>query len=397
MLVAVPLGLVLILVGLFAYLYAKTPIPTAPPLAQTTYVYDRDGKLLTTLHAEINRTDIRFKQMPEQLRQAVIAVEDRNFYHEGGVSFSGIARAAWENVTHREVTQGGSTITQQYVKNVYTGDQRTISRKITEAIIATKLDKKYTKDQILQKYLNTVYFGEGAYGAQAAAETYWGIPASSLNVLQSATLAGLITAPSAYDPVNNPKDAKARRNLVLSDMAQQGYLSQDEADRLSRKPMRVITNRPASPSTSPYFTSYVSRTLQNRFGSGRDVLRRAEGHHHPRRRHAAGRRGRGELAPPEPERPGSGARRDRSEERADPGDGRRPKLQEEQVQPGHAGRSSGGERVQAVHPDGGARGPDQPELRLVRTAVAHHPRSPLLHERGVRGWCTTTRTRRPAP
>ena len=266
LLVAIPVVFVGFLVVVFAYMYAKTPVPVAPALAQTTRVYDRHGHLLTTLHAEVNRTEITFAQMPLSLRDAAVAIEDKNFYHEGGVSFSGIARAAWENITHHEITQGGSTITQQYVKQVYTGAQRTISRKITEAIIAMKIDKRYTKDQILERYLNTVYFGQGAYGAQAAAETYWGIPASRLSVLQSATLAGLIQSPSTYDPVLNPGAAKARRNQVLQDMAEQGYISSSDAISLQSQPVRVNVRPVLSPSASPYFTQYVSEILQRRFG-----------------------------------------------------------------------------------------------------------------------------------
>ena len=249
---AVPLTLALVLVGVFIYLYSTTQIPTAAPLSHTTYVYDHHGKLLTTLHAAVNRTEVPIAQMPLQLRQAVIAVEDKNFYHEGGVSFAGIARAAWANVRHREVTQGGSTITQQYVKLVYTGNQRTISRKVTEAIIAMKIDKKFTKNQILEAYLNTVYFGQGAYGVQAAAETYWGIPARDLNVLQSATLAGLIQAPSAYDPVLHPDATLGRRNVVLADMAEQGYITQPEAADLSARKVKVRQPRPiAEQSAAP--------------------------------------------------------------------------------------------------------------------------------------------------
>src|SRR5207302_1281696 len=121
-------------------------------------------------------------------QQAVIAIEDKNFYHEGGVSYSGILRAAIADLRHRQIQQGGSTITQQYVKLVITGSQQSFARKLREAIIAQKLAHQYTKPQILEKYLNTVYFGNGAYGAQAAAATYWGIPASKLSTLQSATL-----------------------------------------------------------------------------------------------------------------------------------------------------------------------------------------------------------------
>ncbi len=267
MFLAVPAALFVVLLGVFFYLYSQTKIPSAPPLAQTTYVYDRHGKVLTTLHSEVNRTEIPLSQMPLPLRQAVVAIEDKNFYHEGGVSFSGIARAALANLRHRQLEQGGSTITQQYVKLVYTGSQRTVSRKITEAIIAMKIDKQYSKDEILQRYLNTVYFGQGAYGVQAAAETYWGIPARQLSVVQSATLAGLIQAPSTYDPVHHPTEAVARRNVVLQDMATQGYISQSDAIDLSARPVKVRKNHPlAVNSAAPYFTDYVYQQLLSQYG-----------------------------------------------------------------------------------------------------------------------------------
>src|SRR5207247_7795644 len=127
-----------------------------------------------------------------------------------------IVRAALADLTHRRLEQGGSTITQQYVKNVYTGSERTFARKIREAILAVKIAHTYSKDEILGRYLNTVYFGNGAYGVQAAAEKYWGIPARNLSTLQSATLAALIRAPATYAPIRHPAAAKARRNLVLS-------------------------------------------------------------------------------------------------------------------------------------------------------------------------------------
>ena len=206
----VPLLVVVGVIGTLWFAYARIQIPNAPPGPQTTFVYDRHGKLVTTFHAEVNRTEISFDQMPQSIKDAVIAVEDKGYYHHGGVSVVGIVRAAWQDLVHRSAVQGGSTITQQYVKNVYTGSERTFGRKIKEALLAVKLEHEYSKNQILEKYLNTVYFGHGAYGVQAAAKTYWGEDAKNLTLLQDATLAGAINAPSAkpalrmFQPVRVP-------------------------------------------------------------------------------------------------------------------------------------------------------------------------------------------------
>jgi penicillin-binding protein 1A len=265
MFVLVPLLAIVGFIGTIAYVYAHTDIPYAGPGPQTTYVYDRHGHLLDTLHAGVNRTLIPLSKMPKSLQQAVIAIEDKNYYHEGGVSYFGILRAGWANLRKGEIQQGGSTIAQQYVKNVYTGSERTFARKIKEAILAVKLSHKYSKDEILERYLNTVYFGNGAYGVQAAAQTYWHISASGLTPVQSATLAGLIAAPSHFDPVKYPDAARDRRNIVLSDMAEQGYLSPAEAAELKSHPVKVDERDPQLGPKS-YFGQYVSQRLQETYG-----------------------------------------------------------------------------------------------------------------------------------
>ncbi len=249
----------------FVHTYTDIPLPKAAPMPQTTYVYDRDGRLITTLHAGVNRTEVPLSKISGNLKDAVIALEDKDFYRESGVNFSSIARAALVNLRNGRVEQGGSTITQQYVKNVYTGGQRTISRKIKEAILAQKLSHLYTKDQILSKYLNSVYFGRAAYGAEAAALTYFGVHASKLTVRQSAFLAGLIRAPARYDPSRDPAGAKARRGMALDAMAQQGYITWDEAQTAMSKPIRL---KKAKSGTTPaaYFMDYVRRALQNKYG-----------------------------------------------------------------------------------------------------------------------------------
>ncbi|HJP65524.1 MAG TPA: transglycosylase domain-containing protein [Actinomycetota bacterium] len=264
--VAVPLVAIAGVIATVFIAYAMIDIPDTPPAQQTTFVYDRHNKLITTFHAAVNRTDISLDDMPKSLRQAVIAVEDKDFYHHGGISLFGIFRAAWTNVTHGEIQQGGSTITQQYVKNVYTGSERTITRKVKEAILAVKLDHKYSKDEILTRYLNTVYFGSGAYGVEAAARTYFGRHARELTVLQSATLAGIIRSPGTYDPQDHPEASKTRRNLVLDLMVQQGYLDRAQADQLKTKPVVVHKASTKSSSKYPYFIDYVRRQMLSDFG-----------------------------------------------------------------------------------------------------------------------------------
>jgi penicillin-binding protein 1A len=250
------------------YLYATIPLPTLPPLTQTTILTDRSGRPITELHAAVDRTVIPFDQMPMGLRRAVIAVEDKHFYSHGGVDPLAIARAAWVDFHDTSFEQGGSTITQQYVKTVLTGSDPTIGRKVREAIISIKLERELSKDQILARYLNAVYFGQGAYGVQAAARTYFGRDAQNLTLLQSATLAGLISAPSRFDPVRHRRAARLRRNYVLEQMVQVGYLSPGRAHRLSARPVRVIHPKPFH-SVAAYFADYTRRYLEARYGDDR--------------------------------------------------------------------------------------------------------------------------------
>src|SRR5687768_1923231 len=173
-------------------------------LAQSSKIYDSDGNLITTLHEAENRTVIPLRRMPKALRQAVVAIEDERFYQHDGVDLRAIARALVANVSSGDIEEGGSTITQQYVKNVIIAPgqiaEKSYERKLVEAALARQLEKKLGKNEILERYLNTVYFGEGAYGIQAAANTYFGKNASELSLAQSALLAGIIRIPEEYDP-----------------------------------------------------------------------------------------------------------------------------------------------------------------------------------------------------
>ena len=189
-----------------AVAYVRIDLPKALPPVQTTFVTDRDGELLTTFHGSVDRTIIPLRQMPPHLRNAVIAVEDARFYEHDGVDLKGTVRAAWSDLVAREAVQGGSTITQQLVKRVYAGryiegengvtdymiPPRTVKEKVREVLLAIKVERTFEKDTILAKYLNTIYFGHGAYGIEAAAQTYFGVPARRLTVSQSATRALLL-------------------------------------------------------------------------------------------------------------------------------------------------------------------------------------------------------------
>jgi membrane peptidoglycan carboxypeptidase len=204
------------------------PDPNTIASKQTTVLYYSDGKTEMARLGSENRTNVTLAQISKPARYAVLSAENRSFYSDPGISFTGILRAAWSDVTGGS-TQGGSTITQQYVKNaILDNSSQTFSRKFKELFLAVKLDNSYSKDDILQNYLNTIYFGRGAYGIEAAANTYFGVHASQLTAQQGAVLAVLVRSPSYYDPANHPSEAKDRWGRVLDGMVQQGWLSQSE-------------------------------------------------------------------------------------------------------------------------------------------------------------------------
>jgi len=236
--------------------------PRIPPLPQTSLVFDDKGRLITSLHAGENRTLIPFDRMAEILRKAVVAVEDERFYQHRGVDAKAIIRAAAANAGHGRLVQGGSTITEQLVKNTITGGDRTLGRKIREARLAFQLEKEYPKDKILEMYLNTVYFGQGAYGIEAAAKTYFSGPAQDLTLRQAAMLAGLIASPSSYDPVFHPELAIARRDLVLSRMVALKMINQHDFERALKAKLGLDVSHPTR-YVAPYFVDYVKRWFLN--------------------------------------------------------------------------------------------------------------------------------------
>jgi penicillin-binding protein 1A len=252
--VVVPASAMLLVLGMLVWVYSQLELPETPPPLQTTYIYDADGNQIATLHAGVDRTIIELREMPKALRNAVIAVEDQDFYGHGGIDPIGILRAAWTDVVAGEVVQGGSTITQQVVKTIYAGEYRedengqeiyvtpprSIGQKVREALLAIKVEQSFTKDEILEKYLNTVYFGRGAYGVQAAAQTYYQKDAEDLTIAESAMLAGLIRSPGSYDPVVDPDGAALdRRNFVLDRMVAEGYLDADRGEATKAEDVRT--------------------------------------------------------------------------------------------------------------------------------------------------------------
>ncbi|WP_245159950.1 transglycosylase domain-containing protein [Blastococcus sp. CT_GayMR19] len=221
----------LVLLGVFVgVVYASTEVPSPDSIttAQTTVVYYSDGTSEMARLGDENRTNVALDQIAKPAQEAVLAAENREFYTDPGISFTGIVRAAWNNVTGGS-TQGGSTITQQYVKNaILQNSDQTFGRKFQELFLAIKLDNNYSKDQILENYLNTIYYGRGAYGIESAANTYFKVPASQLTAQQGAVLAVLIRSPSRYDPEVSPEDAQDRWGKVLDAMVEEGWLTQEE-------------------------------------------------------------------------------------------------------------------------------------------------------------------------
>ncbi len=228
-------------------------------LAQTSFLYAADGTLITALHATEDRVVLRSNQMAQDLRDATVAIEDRRFFTHHGVDPEAVARAAYVNLATGDVVEGGSTITQQLVKNLYVGDEETFRRKFDEAVLAWQLEDRLSKQQILTSYLNTVYFGQGAYGAQAAARTYFGVDAAALSLSQSATLAGLITAPNHFDPYARMDSAIGRRNVVLRLMRQQGYITRVEQRVAMRERLHLRRDTVEQRHAYPYFVDYFKR------------------------------------------------------------------------------------------------------------------------------------------
>jgi penicillin-binding protein 1A len=245
------------------------PVSTGPQGGPAnTFVYAANGSLLGSIPAEKNRQPVALSQMSPWMAKATVAIEDRRFYKHGGVDYKGIVRAAVKDLRAGRVVQGGSTITQQLVRNLYISRQRTFKRKIKEACLAIKLAQNKSKDWILGSYMNAVYYGNHAYGIEAAAQTYFSRRARTLTLDQSALLAGLPQAPSVFDPLHRPLDALERRDEVLRAMLENGALTRRQfASAIADRDLHLVPGRLYSRIREPYFFSYVRDQLIAEYGA----------------------------------------------------------------------------------------------------------------------------------
>jgi penicillin-binding protein 1A len=254
---------------------APIDLAAQKPLPLRSTIHAADGTLLARLYKQ-NRVFAPIEAMPQKLIDAVLAAEDARFYQHPGYDLRAITRAALVNAREGRIVQGGSTITQQYVKNVYFRQPaRTLERKARELRIAVEIERLYSKDEILERYLNTVYFGTGAYGVKAAAQSFFGHGLAQLNVPEAATLAAVIKSPALYDPRIRPKNVKHRRNYVLSRMAQLDMIGRHRLRRSTRAPLGVSSRAPKIATLEPYFVEAVRREVLADKRLGRSAADRA--------------------------------------------------------------------------------------------------------------------------
>jgi penicillin-binding protein 1A len=241
--------------------------------AGRTMIYSSDGVLLANIFQQ-NRQIVTIDKIPKNLQNATVAIEDSRFYSNVGIDFRGIGRALWKDIRGKSFAQGGSTITQQLVRNLGIGgvtNKKTLTRKMQEALLAIQIERNYSKQQILEMYLNQVYYGSGAYGVQAAAQTYFGKSVDKLDLAECALIAGLPQRPTDYSPYINKKAAKDRRDTVLARMRDLGYITPEQCQEAENQPIRLISNKPPKGGSqvyhAPYFVDYVNKQLSDRFGS----------------------------------------------------------------------------------------------------------------------------------
>ena len=266
---AIPIVLVLTGLGATAAFKNSCSLAQLRPVSigQNSFVYAADGSLLGAIPAERNRQPVPLSRVSPWMAKATIAVEDRRFYQHGGVDYEGILRAAWRDLNKGKVVEGGSTITQQLVRNLYISRERTLERKIKEACLAIKLSRNWSKNRILAAWMNQVYFGNHAYGVEAASQTYFSKPAKDLTLMQAALLAGLPQAPSIYDPVLNPTAAFARRAVVLKALYDNGDISYTRyQEALADKSLHLDPGRLYTAIREPYFFSFVRDQLIAKYG-----------------------------------------------------------------------------------------------------------------------------------
>jgi len=238
--------------------------------AASSQIYDINGKLISTVHSVENRLPVPLSKIPKNLQNAFVAAEDARFYQHIGIDPRGILRAVWSNITDRGVSEGGSTITQQLAKNALLSQERTLKRKIQEALLALQIERQYTKNEILELYLNQIYFGEGAYGVQSAAIVYFGKNVENLSLEECAMLAGIPKSPNYYSPLNNLKAATDRQATVLDQMVKYEFIDVATATKARNTKLKLMSHSIQSDNkttTASYFIDYVVQHLIDKYGA----------------------------------------------------------------------------------------------------------------------------------
>lgn len=263
----------LLFLGILFSIYILIVIKDIPPIdkwmdikpSQTTIIYSSDNKILGRLYEE-NRIYVPLYKISPYLQQAVIVSEDKEFYIHSGVSIRGLIRAIIVDLLHLEKKQGGSTITQQLAELLFLSPERTINKKIKKIYIALKLERYFTKQQILEMYLNLIYWGHGTYGAEAASQYYFGKKSSDLSISEAALLAAIIPAPEVLSPYKNPDKALALRNIVIEKLYKAGYISETDYQKALKAPLGLVKRSSDSQKIAPYFFDFVLKEIINRFG-----------------------------------------------------------------------------------------------------------------------------------
>jgi penicillin-binding protein 1A len=263
-------ALLLLLSGTLLFFYYSRSLPDFTPLKEQnlnvySIVYSEEDEVVGKFLMD-NRIPLPYEQTPKQLVNAFIAAEDAEFFQHKGVDYKGILRAMFKNLLAGRIVQGGSTITQQVTKTFFLTPKRSLLRKLKEVAYAFGLERDFTKEEILTLYLNNIYLGNGSYGVEAAAESYFNKRAEQLNLAEMAMMAGLVKAPSRYSPINNFKRAKDRQAYVLTRMNELGFISQDQKEKALRIPLRIQSRESAYFSKAPYFTEFIRHQVERKYG-----------------------------------------------------------------------------------------------------------------------------------
>ncbi len=266
---AILVGLV-VFIGIVIFFFTQVPSPetlTQRDVAQATKIYDKNGELLYDIFQNQNRTPVKLAEVPDVMKKATISIEDKDFYRHGGFSIPGIVRSLFELAVHRQVEGGGSTLTQQLVKNALLTSDVSVVRKFKELILAIQVERAYSKDQILEMYLNEIPYGGTAYGIEAASNLYFGKHAKDLNLAEASLLAGLPQRPSVYSPYGtHPELAKVRQSEVLRRMQEDGYITKEQVDAAKAQPLTYRTSQTEIGFKAPHFVLYVKQKLIEQFG-----------------------------------------------------------------------------------------------------------------------------------